>query len=801
MAKRREPGEARERKRSRERLRAIVEGTATKTGDEFFRSLVRHLAAALGVEHVFVGEVLLDEPQRVTTLAVWAGDDFGNDFEYELADTPCAEVVNQGLCFYPKEIRQRFPRDRLLAEARVQSYLGAPLFDSSGRPLGLLVAMDGRPMDEDPQGQDLLKIFAGRAGAELERQRAAAALLESETRSRLIIETMLDAVITIDPQSTVTGWNARAEEIFGWTQAEAIGRVLVDLIIPPEFRDAHRRGVERFLETGEGPLLGKRIEIEGLHKNGRRLPVELAIATMRSGDSYEFSAFLQDISERKRAEEERARLESQIQHAQKLESLGVLAGGIAHDFNNLLTGILGNAGIARRELPSDHPVQQRLAEVLQGSEIASHLTGQLLDYAGRGQMQSRPVDLSAEARALESLLRTSVRERGSLQLDLATGLPAIRADPGQLHQVLMNLAINAAESSEEKVQIRIRTRTVELAADELSLLVPGSPLAAGHHVALEVEDDGRGLEDDTQKRIFDPFFTTKANGRGLGLAAMLGIVHQHGGGIRVRSSPSTGSRFQILFPASGEPVEQAPEVSARNLTGRGLVLVVDDDEYVLEAVRHSLESYGYSAIVAESGERAVEIFRERQAEIDMVVLDLIMGGMDGGETFEVLRNIRPDVRVLLSTGYDTTKATRRVATDSLAGVLRKPYLPEQLAAEVKRLLGNDRGAPLPAESQSQLADLRASYRSKLPELLSGLASAVRAARPADASEQSRREAWQLAHRIKGTAGSYGFDEVAESLAAIDALLEGMIERSEARESEWLEIEKALARAVASLGAC
>jgi CheY-like chemotaxis protein/HPt (histidine-containing phosphotransfer) domain-containing protein len=247
-------------------------------------------------------------------------------------------------------------------------------------------------------------------------------------------------------------------------------------------------------------------------------------------------------------------------------------------------------------------------------------------------------------------------------------------------------------------------------------------------------------------------------------------------------------------------VQQAPEAAAPELTGRGLVLVVDDDEYVLKSVRLTLESYGYSAIVAESGEKAIEIYRQRQTEIDLVVLDLMMPGMDGGETFEVLRSIRPDVQVLLSTGYDTTEATRRVATDALAGVLRKPYLPEQLVAEVKRLLGNDRRAQPSGEFESQFADLRASYRSKLPKLLSGLASAVRAARAADASEPARREAWQLAHRIKGTAGSYGIEELAEPLAAIDALLEGLIERSEAGETEWLEIEKALARALASFGA-
>ena len=601
-----------EHSRAEERLRAIVEGLASKTGDEFFRSLVRHLAAALGVKYVFVGETRRHEAEVVRSLAVWGGDQFGENFQYELDSTPCEGVVNQTVCFYPKGIQQLFPRDQLLASMGAESYLGAPLFDSRHRPLGLLVAMHDAPMDEDLQGRDLLTVFAARAGTELERMRVEETLRESEQRTRLIINTTLDAVITIDARSTVTGWNARAVSIFGWSEPEALGRDLAEVIIPSEFRSLHRAGVAHFLETGEGPVLGRRIEIEGLHKSGRRFPVELSIATIQTGDSYEFSAFVQDISERKRAEEDRGKLESQIQYAQKLESLGVLAGGIAHDFNNLLTGIVANAGTARRKLPTDHPAQAQLAEVVQGSKIASRLTAQLLDYAGKGPIRSRPLDLRAELRALEPLLKTSVRGRARLELETAHDLPAIEADPVQIQQVLMNLVINAAESVQEEVHIRVRTHAVELGPEEISELVPGSSLGPGHRVALDVEDDGCGLDEAAQMRIFDPFFTTKATGRGLGLAAALGIVNQHGGGIQLRSSPGAGTRFRILFPVSEKPVEALPERTTVDLSGHGVVLVVDDDEFVLRAASAVLETSAIRWFLRRTDRRALRGFERDQ---------------------------------------------------------------------------------------------------------------------------------------------------------------------------------------------
>ena len=461
------------------------------------------------------------------------------------------------------------------------------------------------------------------------------------------------------------------------------------------------------------------------------------------------------LRNRDEAEERRLKLEAQIAGAQRLESLSVLAGGVAHDFNNLLTGILANASAAQRVLPAGHLARERIAEVIGGSKLAAHLTGQLLTYAGERRLRVRALDLSAELRGIEPVLRGSVRALARLHVEAESGLPAVVADPVQIHQVLMNLVLNAAQSSPHQVEVRVRTRGVELGARDLERLAPGSAAKPGRYVALEVEDDGEGMSASVCERVFDPFFTTKEAGHGLGLAATLGIVHGHGGGILLESEPAKGTRFCVLFPASDEVVEDRGVERPGSLAGGGRILVVDDDEFVLQAAYLSLESYGYSAVLAASGAEAVDVFRERASEFTLVILDHSMPGMSGEQTLAALREIRAEIPVLLSTGSLAAE---------LAGcpVLRKPYEPEELAAAVREQLGGG-DAARPAELDQVLDELREAYRERLPDRLEALAAALRAG--------ERQKGLRLAHSLRGTVGSYGFAELADVIGQVELELE------------------------------
>jgi len=500
------------------------------------------------------------------------------------------------------------------------------------------------------------------------------------------------------------------------------------------------------------------------------------------------------------AERESRSLAERIQNAQRLESLSVLAGGIAHDFNNLLTGILSNAGTARRKLSANDPAQQHLSEIVQGSKLAAHLTSQLLAYAGKGQFQILARDLSAAVTEIQDLLETSVRHKAKLTYDLYDGLPAIHADPSQLHQVLMNLVLNASESIEGEVDVIIRTRVFELTEFDLAELVPGSPLKPGRCVALEVEDFGWGMDRETTNRVFIPFFSTKSGGRGLGLAATLGIAHRHGGGIMVESELGRGTLFRVLFPASDDVVTRAPETPVSDLSGHGVILVVDDDDYILQAVYAMLESYGYSVRLANAGRKAIEIFTQYCDEIDLVLLDMSMPGMNGEETFRELRKIRSDVRVLLSTGYAPDEAAQRFTDSGLAGFLRKPYDADELGGAIKRIVQREPSASPTTELDEAMAGLRASYQRKLPEQIQKLAEALKAARAPGSPDATaaREDARALSHRLAGTSGSYGLVRTGAALEQIDTALRDLIDSADGNgdvetEELWKTIDASMLR--------
>src|SRR5262245_57783572 len=347
---------------------------------------------------------------------------------------------------------------------------------------------------------------------------------------------------------------------------------------------------------------------------------------------------------------ERKQLQQQLRHTQRLDSLGLLAGGVAHDFNNLLTGIMGNACLAMEHLDGTDPARPLLEGVVTASRRAADLTRQLLAYAGKGRFLIEEVDLAALVEQLVAMVRSSISETVHFSLELAP--MRVRGDAGQINQLVMNLVINAAEAIGEG-----NTGKVELSTRVRELDGSGPPaLPAGRYACLEVRDNGCGMSGETAARIFDPFFTTKFSGRGLGLAAALGIVHGHHGNIAVRSKPGEGTLFTVLLPLSETESMTVPEDAvAGSLAGSGAILVVDDEEVVLGMAEASLMSFGYRPLLAGNGRSAVEIVEESGDLIRAVVLDLTMPEMSGEETLQKLRAIQPELPVIIASGYGETE--------------------------------------------------------------------------------------------------------------------------------------------------
>jgi PAS domain S-box-containing protein len=382
--------------------------------------------------------------------------------------------------------------------------------------------------------------------------------------------------------------------------------------------------------------------------------------------------YVLDITERRRAEEEREEILKKVLDTQKLESVGILAGGIAHDFNNLLTSVIGNLDFALDRLPADSAAQDFIGRARVASNRASDLTQQLLAYAGRASFEREPIDLSEHIREITHLLNTSIPKKVALELDLAEELPAVDADAAQIQQLVMNLVINGAEAcGEAPGAVRVRTSVRELAEP---------------HVVIEVRDSGCGMNEETRRRIFDPFFTTKFTGRGLGLAAALGIVRGHGGTLGVQSAQGEGSTFEVVLPASTHLPVKRPTAAKEDLSGTGTILIADDEPAVLRVASRTLEERGYRVLLAEDGRRAVELFRSRPDDIALVLLDLTMPEMNGAEAFRAIRELREDVLAVLSSGWNEEEATSQFVGTGLAGFLQKPYTPEQLAAKVKEAL-------------------------------------------------------------------------------------------------------------------
>jgi PAS domain S-box-containing protein len=476
----------------------------------------------------------------------------------------------------------------------------------------------------------------------------------------------------------------------GYSEDELTQLKFTDITHPADIdADTH---LARQVFEGEIPFY--KIEKRYVRKDGETVWTNLTASVVRddAGKPLHGLAIIEDISERKSAEERRKKLEAQMQQTQKLESLGVLAGGIAHDFNNLLTGVLGHSSLVLRRLAIDSPLRDEVQQIEIAALRMSELANQMLAYSGQGRFFVQLIDLSRLVQEMGSLLDTAISKKAKINYDLSDELLAIAVDASQIRQVVMNLITNASDAlSGDRGLISVRTGVCEANEAFLERTYLKDKLSSGRYVYLEVTDTGSGMDEETQAKIFDPFFTTKFTGRGLGLAAVLGIVRGHKGAIKIASRPGMGTTFTVLFPAAEvgtEPPAPDRRTDRAAAQAEATILVVEDEASVRDVATATLESVGYTVLAAQDGREAVDLYGRRSDEIAAVLLDLTMPHMDGLETFRELRRINPAARVILTSGYAESHATEGFGIANLSGFVQKPYLPAVLIDRVQDALGS-----------------------------------------------------------------------------------------------------------------
>jgi len=502
-----------------------------------------------------------------------------------------------------------------------------------------------------------------------------------------LIESADILILAVDEQMRLRLFNERAQEVTGYHLNDTFALEWMERLFPGEDFAPARDGLRRMMR---GEIVGN-VETLLVAKSGEERTISWRCRNVIYRDERLSLMLGVDLTDRSLAERERHDLELKLLDMQKLESLGVLAGGIAHDFNNLLTAILGNAQLARLQLHSNSPLQSHLLEIERTSIQAADLCKQMLAYSGQGRIEVRSLDLNQTIRDMSQLLRVSVAKKVQLSFNRAHDLPKVRGDVSQIRQVLMNLVINASEAiTANEGSIWVSTGVIHRAKELFRGITETGKPEECDYVFIEIADNGCGMSEETQSRIFDPFFTTKFTGRGLGLAAVLGIVRSHGGTLELQSREEEGTTFTLLFPcAEGDDEldlldDAAVAGGTPHWSGEGLVLVVDDEETVRSLTTRMLESFEFRVITAADGREGVEKFAAHAGAITAVLLDVTMPLMGGMEVLERIRVIRPDVPVLFMSGYMREGQLRNL--DRATDFLQKPFKIEELQEKLRLLL-------------------------------------------------------------------------------------------------------------------
>jgi two-component system cell cycle sensor histidine kinase/response regulator CckA len=515
------------------------------------------------------------------------------------------------------------------------------------------------------------------------RREADLALRESEEKYRTILESIEEGYFETDLEGNLTFFNNPFCKITGYPRNQLMGMNTREYTTSQTAARMEQM-IERLRENG---IPENATDYDIIRPAGDKLMLELSFSLRKDpeGQPIGFRGVLRDVSERKKAEEEKHKLENQLQQAQKMESIGTLAGGIAHDFNNILMGIQGNASLMLLKIDSEHPNYEKIKNIEHYVQNGTALTKQLLGFARRGKYLVKATDLN-EIIDKSSSMFARTRKEIRVHTNLFKAIWSAEVDRGQIEQVLLNLYVNAWQAMPDGGDLYLNTENIILDGS----YVKPYKVEPGRYVKISVTDTGVGIDIETQKRIFEPFFTTKEMGRGtgLGLASVYGIIKSHGGYINVYSELGEGTTFTIFLPASGKEAIEDEEVGSSIIKGSGTILLIDDEKMILDVGRELLEELGYTALPVMSGQEAIDVFKENRDGVDLIIMDMIMPGLSGSETFDRLKEIKPDAKILLSSGYSIDGQATNILRRGCNGFIQKPFNMNQLAEKIQKIFAN-----------------------------------------------------------------------------------------------------------------
>ena len=514
------------------------------------------------------------------------------------------------------------------------------------------------------------------------------ALQESLDRFNIIVNNARDAIWMMDMDLRLTFMSPAIESILGYTVEEYLAKPNHETITPDSMKLLLRildEEIKLENDPGSDPHRSRIVEIEQVHKNGNHVWVELKMNFIKNpeGRAVGILGFSKDITEIKRTAEEKKKLEEHIQHIARIESIGTLAGGIAHDFNNLLMGIQGYTSLLLMNTDPSHPNYNRLRQIEEQIQSGAGLTNQLLGFARGGKYEIKPTSMNKIVEKTSSIFARTKKEI-SIHRVLYKDLWTVEADRGQMEQILMNLFVNSSEAIPGSGDIYVETENIVLDENHVYL----SSVKPGRYVKISVTDTGIGIDEKIRDKIFDPFFTTKSmkRGTGLGLATVYGIVKGHNGMINVYSEPGHGTTFTVYLPASDREVEPENTGNRAIVTGHETILIVDDESAVMETSTEILKSLGYTVYPVGNSQDAITFYEKEKNKIDLIILDMIMPGLSGEDVFNHIKNINPDVKILLSSGYSLNEKAKAIMDRGCNGFLQKPFDKEKLSNKIREIL-------------------------------------------------------------------------------------------------------------------